>query len=469
MKIFLIGFLLQLNSVIASVQGMNTGVFAGASFGVCAQWESGENIVGLGKNRKLNPASTMKAVTSGAALMQLGAGYRWETNIVYTGRISKGVLDGDLYIIGGGDPMLGSNDADAEPIDQTFCQWLKFLQDKGVKEISGDIVGDGSWIEGMREHPSWSYDDIGTYYGTCVSGLNFYENMQQFSVSTVGIEQGQAPVISPAYPDTPWMEWSYDCTTGAEGSGDRLYLYTSDLGTRGVMRGTYGAGRDGKIYCRNNYPERSLAHEFGKYLEQNGIQVKGSAVGITDARDSRSGKNVSSQLFVLGSTYSPALGTVISRTNKDSNNMYAELLMRTIGYETCGSTEIKASASAMEGVISGRVGPIIIPQDIIISDGCGLSTQDRLTPEWMCDFLRDMKNNCPDFDVYLNSLVKYSSRCYLKTGSFTGCRCLCGYILPSKAGGKTIVFSIMVNNSEMRVSDIDREEKKLLDELARLN
>lgn len=469
MKIFLIGILLQLNNVIASVQSLNTGVFSGASFGVCAQWDNGENIVGLGKNRKLNPASTMKAVTTGAALMQMGADYQWETNIVHTGRISKGVLDGDLYIVGGGDPMLGSNDADAEPIGQTFGKWLKFLQDKGITEISGDIVGDGSWIEGMREHPSWSYDDIGTYYGTCVSGLNFYENMQQFSVSTTGMAQGQAPVISPSYPDTPWMEWSYDCTAGAEGSGDKLYLYTSDLGTRGVMRGTYGAGKEGKIHCRNNYPERSLAHEFGKYLEQNGIKVKGSAVGISDARDSRSARNMAGQLFMLGSTLSPALSTVISRTNKDSNNMYAELLMRTIGFEAGGSTEIKAAARAMEGVISGRIGPIITAQDVIIRDGSGLSMQDRLTPEWMCDFLREMKNNCADFDTYLNSLVKYSSRCYLKTGSFTGCRCLCGYILPSRAEGKTIVFSIMVNNSELGISAIDREEKLLLDQLARLN
>lgn len=469
MKNFLLAAILQLSALSAAVQECLDGPFAGANFGLSLMYEDGTEILSVNSGRKLNPASTLKAVTTGAALMSLGRDYTWETVLSYKGSLDgQGILHGDLYIIGGGDPMLGSNDADAQPLEQLYSNWYGMLSAKGITGIDGDIVGDGSWIEGMREEPSWCYEDIGTYYGTCASGLNFFENMVQLKVSANGLAQGARPSIEPVFPDTPWMKWIWDCSVGPAGSGDKLYLYTSELCESAVMRGTYAAGKEGSVFCRNNFPERSLALDFKKYLDGRGFNVKGEAVGIQDRRDVRSAPSVAGKLTYVGSTSSLPLSTVITRTNKDSNNLYAELLLRTLGAEKGGSTMLQQSLQAMQGVLSSTCGCSVEPSSLIMTDGSGLSRKNLVSPAWMSRFLLGMKRSCPDFDVYLGSLVKYSSRCFFKTGSFSGTRCLCGYILPASPEGKAVIFTIMVNDSELKISEIDRIEKKLLNNIAAL-
>lgn len=445
------------------------GTFANCSYGAMAIYDNGEVIASVNGDRRLNPASNMKMLSTAAALVTLGADYRWETTLAYRGSIDGGVLDGDLYIIGGGDPMLGSNDRSAEPIATTFESWYRILQEAGINRIEGNIYGDGSWMMGMREEPSWSHDDLGTYYGTCVSGLNFYENSIRFEANSTGMKPGDAFTLQAEYPQAPWMEWSYNCTVGDSGTGDSLYMFYDNNPVTGLVRGTYGPEKHTRIHFRNNHPERSLALEFATWLKQaKGIEISGEAIGISDASDSRAARSLAASMHELGSTKSPSLATVITHTNQDSNNMYAEMLMRTIGMEKSGDSGIEASRKAFADVIAQICGSAPSKARLSIQDGSGLSLKNRFTPSFMCEFLRSMaRQDC--FATYRNSLVKYSSRCYLKTGSFTGCRCLSGYILPSRPNGRTIIFCVMVNNSEMGVSAIDRQEKLLIDNLARLN
>lgn len=467
MNAFILAAILQLSAFSAAVQECLDGPFAGANFGLSVVYDDGTEIMSVNQSRKMNPASTLKAVTTGAALVSLGKDYRWETVLSYKGHLdADGVLHGDLYIIGGGDPMLGSNDKVARPLEQLYSEWMRMIAARGIKAIDGDIVGDGSWIEGMREEPSWSYEDIGTYYGTCASGLNFFENMQQFKVSAAGLAPGTRPSIEAVFPDTPWMKWLWDCSVGAEGSGDKLYLYTSELCESAVMRGTYASGKEGSVFCRNNFPERSLALDFKKYLEVSGVRVSGSPVGVQMRTDSRSSTSVAGSLTYIGSSASLPLSTVIERTNKDSNNLYAELLLRTLGAEKGKGTGMDSSLEAMRNILNDACRTPVKPSSIVFVDGSGLSRKNLVSPAWMSSFLCSMKRECPDFDVYLGSLVKYSSRCFFKTGSFSGCRCLSGYMLPAAEGGRTIVFSIMVGGSELKISEIDKIEKQLLDRIA---
>lgn len=444
-------------------------LFSNCSFGALAVYEDGRKIAGVNQGRRLNPASNMKAITTAAALSRLGAGYRWETTIASCGPIdSQGTLKGDLYIIGGGDPMLGSNDKEAFPIDSTFTQWYEIIRKAGINEIEGSIVADGSWIEGMREEPSWCHDDLGTYYGTCASGLNFYENTIRMHANTMGMQQGQDFSLKAEYPQCPWMKWDFRCGVGAKGSGDRLYMYGSEFSDDAIVRGSYGAEKEGSVYFRNYNPERSLAWEFTLWLRDRGFGVGGEGIGVREASSQRSAHSNAEKITELGSTLSPDLQTVITRTNKDSNNLYAELLMRTLGREIMGKTDLDSSRKALETAVEQLCGQCLDEKQVHIQDGSGLSMMNRMSPEFICRVLRAVKNG-KDFEAFRSSLVKYSSRCFYKTGSFTGCRCLCGYILPSKAEGETIIFSIMVNNSERGTSAIDREEKKLLEHLARLN
>ena len=95
-----------------------------------------------------------------------------------------------------------------------------------------------------------------------VTGLMFYENIQSFNVSA-GAEPGAPVNISPSYPAVPWMEFRYDCETGKAGTGDQLYMYTSDLAPVAEIRGTYGLERGKKrLDCSNKFPEYTCAVYF---------------------------------------------------------------------------------------------------------------------------------------------------------------------------------------------------------------
>ena len=160
----------------------------------------------INADKMLVPASNMKLISTGAAIHKLGPDYRFETAIGHDGTIEDGVLNGNLYIIGGGDPTLGSKDSIAVKLEEVFEQWEKLVREAGIKKINGRIIGDGRAFEGMMEEPTWLWNDIGTYYGAGTTGLMFYENMQSFSVAA-GDRVGAPVKISPSYPLTPWMEF----------------------------------------------------------------------------------------------------------------------------------------------------------------------------------------------------------------------------------------------------------------------
>ena len=432
--------------------------FSQAVIGICARTLDGKEIADINKEMMMLPASNVKLISTGAALHTLGPDWRFETNIGYDGTIEDGTLNGNLYIIGGGDPTLGSKDSIAVVLDRTFAQWEALIRAEGITRINGHIVGDGRWFEGMAEEPTWLMNDAGTYYGTGTTGLMFYENMMSFSVSA-GPQVGAPVNITPYYPETPWMEFRYNCSTGEEGTGDLLYMYGSDLAPVAEIRGTFGVDRAAKrLDCSNKFPELTCAYYFYTYLKKKGIMclegpadMKAEPVAEPAAWD---------EINIIGTTYSPSLDRVVFETNHASNNVYAETLLRTIGKELLDNASYESSYKALAEVlknlgVDGSTGAKI-------QDGSGLSRQNYVSADFFCRFLTAMTKS-PAYETYLNSLpspggngtLQYNmqgqsaalrNRIKVKSGSMNGVRCYSGYILPSTEDGQTIVFSIMTNN-----------------------
>ena len=434
--------------------------FSQSVVGICACTADGSLLAGINEEMMLVPASNMKLISTGAALHALGPGYRYETKIGYTGSISDGTLHGNLYIIGGGDPTTASKDSIAMPVEATFAEWESLVRETGIRRIEGRIIGDGRHFEEMAEEPSWLWSDIGTYYGTGTTGLMFYENMMSFSVAA-GPEPGAPVNIRPHYPDTPWMEFRYACTTGKPGTGDRLYMYTSDLAPIAEIRGTFGVDRAKKrVDCSNKFPEYTCAHHFRTYLKKKGIICTEGAADfrletgwMTDAPDTE-------EVKIIGSTFSPALDRIVFETNHASNNLFAETLLRTLGKEMHGSACYDSAYVAMNDILKDLC--LGTSKGIRIQDGSGLSRQNLVSPEFMCRFLGAMTDS-PHFGTYLHSLpspggngtLSYNMKNYpastrnrikVKSGSMNGVRCYSGYILPSTPDGETVIFSIMTNN-----------------------
>ena len=427
-----------------------------AVIGIYAISGDGRTLADINARTMLVPASNMKLISTGAAIHKLGPDYRFETAIGHDGTIEDGVLKGNLYIIGGGDPTLGSKDSIAVSLDKVFAQWEGMVRKAGIRKIEGRVIGDGRSFEGMMEEPTWLWNDIGTYYGAGTSGLMFYENMQSFSVAA-GDHIGAPVKISPSYPDTPWMEFRYNCTTGENGTGDRLYMYTSDLAPIAEVRGTYGLDRGKKrLDCSNKFPEYTCAYYFTDYLKKKGIEcTEGAGDYKLDAA-----WEVNGAVNILGQTYSPTLDRIIFETNHASNNLYAETLLRGLSREMTGSASYDSAYVALADVFKELK---VALKGADIQDGSGLSRQNYVSAEFFCRFLEGMMSS-PNFEAYAASLpspggngtLNYNMKSYpasvkerilVKSGSMNGVRCYSGYIIPTEGcKDDCIIFSILVNN-----------------------
>ncbi|MBR5299190.1 MAG: D-alanyl-D-alanine carboxypeptidase/D-alanyl-D-alanine-endopeptidase [Bacteroidales bacterium] len=423
----------------------------------CARTGDGKTLLDIDADNMLMPASNMKLISTGAALHVLGSDFRFKTSIAHDGTIKDGVLHGNIYITGGADPTLGSKDSIAVSLEETFGQWEKFIRDAGIRRIEGRIIGDGRSFEGMPEHPSWQLSDIGTYYGAGATGLIFYENMQSFTVSA-GAKVGDPVNISPSYPQTPWVEFRYDCKTGQAGTGDQLYMYASDLAPIAQMRGTFAIDRAKKrLDCSNKFPEYTCASYFADYLKGHGILSEGPA----DFRLCHAQEEPTDGLKTLGSTSSPSLKRIAFETNHASNNLYAETLFRTIGMSRKGSACYDSTYVALDDVLKEM--NVKVSTQVQITDGSGLSRQNYVSADFICSFLQAMMSS-PCFEDFVATLpspgshgtlasnmnsspAEMKARIKVKSGSMNGVRCYSGYIIPTEGCKEdTIIFSLMVNN-----------------------
>lgn len=446
-----------------------------ALVGVLAMTKGGDTLAAWNPSRRMLPASNMKLVTTGSALHGLGPDFRFETRIAYSGNVVDGVLDGDLYIIGGGDPTIASKDSIAVPRYMLMGKWKAMLDKAGIKKIKGDVIGDGRYFDGPIEKDSWSYQDLGTYYGPGGDGLCFYENAQDFSVSP-GPSVGSGVKVSVKFPSTPWMRYSFPCKTAEAGTGDKLYYYTSDIYPYGEIRGTFAIDRAARTEeFSNKYGAYTCAYYFRNYLMTHGVEVCG---GAADVRNGRVRTNLRSPepgpyaarvdgLEVLGSTYSPELWKIAKEANHKSDNFYAETLLRIMGRRFRHSASYDSSYVALNDVFA-RLG--VDASRVRISDGSGLSRHNYVSPEFFVSFLRAMMDS-PVFEDFVKGLPQpgqgtlssrlkgkseaLKSRVYMKSGSMDGVLCYSGYIVPEEGcKDDSIAFSILTNNSTCPLREI---------------
>ncbi len=443
-----------------------------ALVGVFAVRADGDTVAALDIRQRLVPASNVKLLTTGLALHTLGADYRFETRLAYSGTVDEeGRLTGDLYILGGGDPTTGSRSDCATPLDQTFASWMKLLQDAGIRCIEGRVLGDPRYFgDPMSQNLGWTYDDLGTNYGAGPQGLNFFENAQNFYV-TPGPTVGSAPYVRPRYPDTPWMQYAVQATTGPARSTNSLYYVNTEFGPYGQVAGSFPIDRKGYTFeCSNRFGAYTCAYYFYTYLQTRGIVVKEGFGDVTpqgrirkdlDFKEIRGRAAAWKDLRVLGATQSPRLSEIVRDTNGDSDNFYAETLLRTLSRQAGRSSSQEDCQTTAEKLLQS----LGLRTDNVCQqfDGSGLSRKNYVSPEFFVRFLRKM-TTLPVWDAYFASLPvpgkkgtletlfpnatqEFKDRIHMKSGSMNGVRCYSGYILSADGNPQhTIVFSLMINN-----------------------
>ena len=427
----------------------------------------GKTIAQWNPDLPLLTASTMKTITTGVALDALGPDFKFETKIASAGDIDEeGVLHGDIYIIGGGDPTLGSHSPIAEDINLLFGRWAAVIKDAGISAVDGRIKGDaGIFKEGIIQD-NWCWADLGTDYGNGPCGLSFAENLSYYRVEP-GFSEGDSLSITPVEAVYSQMNLRQDATTGASKTGNKLAYYASDLSPVRRFTGTYAADRKiDTVAVSNKFPALTLAESFGVYLASEGIPTRGASLGA--APDSAE---------LLITTYSPSLREICTETNTKSNNFFAETLFMMLGLHLTGDASYSTAPKAVEEYI-GTMGcnTTGLRQD----DGSGLSRFNFISPRFFCNFYRIMqKSNI--FAEYLSSLptpgaegtLKYvlakepdslKGRIHCKSGSMTAVKCYAGYV--ETAGGEMLRFAIMVNNYDCPTSRIQPKIEGFLKQLA---
>lgn len=441
-----------------------------ALVGVLAVRADGDTVVAVNHRQKLVPASNVKLLTTGMALQLLGANFRFETRLGYTGTVEDGTLHGDVYILGGGDPTTGSRSESTTAIGPTFGTWAQLLSDAGIRRIEGRILGDPRYFtDHTPQNLGWTFDDLGTYYGAGPSGLNFFENAQNFYI-TPGAS-GSAVNYRVQYPETPWMHYENHTVTGAARSSNTLYYVTSTLAPVGEIAGSFPADRRGyTLECSNTFGAFTCAYYFHNFLRSQGVEVSGGWGDVTHLGEIRTSLELGAartpapavdSIRIAGSAWSAPLADIVADTNRESDNFYAEALLKMIAMHL-GKTACQDDLDDASDAGLRKLG--LRPDGACRQfDGSGLSRKNYVSPDFFVRFLRKMMA-LPVWNAFFDSLPvpgekgtlenrfdkapqEFKDRIHMKSGSMNGVRCFSGYILASDGDPKkTIIFSLLTNN-----------------------
>ena len=462
-----------------------------AVWGVKVAKADGSVLVEHNSNKRMLPASNLKLITTGLALNELGPDYKFTTRLAYSGSVDDGVLKGDLYLIGGGDPTIGMRDSVAFQLQKTFSEWASMLRKAGISHIDGRIIGDGRYFDGEDQNLSWQLEDSYCGDGSAMSALSFYGNLLDTRVAP-GKSLGSPVQVEPLFPELPWMNWRNTCVTAAKGEGNDLYFLCTTLAPVASMSGTYALDQPAKrLTCANPFGAMTCAYYFYRYLENEGILAAEGPADIDASGNIRDFEQEAMQparaqrsLTVIGESRSPALKDIVRETNYRSDNFYAETLLRTLALEKTGSARYDSCAVA-ESAALAKLG-VALAGSMQIMDGSGLGRKNYVSPAFFVQFLTAMRGTAV-FKDYLKSLPqpgKYGTlstrmvssspevknRIYMKSGSLNGVRCFSGYILPSSGKDEdTIIFSVMTNNTIAETSRINFIMDKIIGLMAAEN
>ena len=408
---------------------------------------TGKKVYGYDDERSVAPASVEKLLTTGAGFAMLGDDFRFTTRLTMRGEVDRdGVLHGNVYITGGGDPLLGSYRYRQTTLDTLFAQWTSALRKRGVRRIDGGVCYNATIFDDQPLHDSWQWGDVGNYYAAGVSGLNFHENMY-FVHFNPGAKVGVAAMVNRTNPKNIELVETCLVTTGASGSGDNVIVYGSPFSNQRRYTGTVPLGkRDFGVRAALPDPARTCADLFASYLRTRGIGVTLGAKEVGFMPDS---------LRSVMDYHSIPYRTLAQYTNHTSNNIYAESIFKYLGYKKYGHGTFDNGSKAVMDYLKEKG---LVTDGVHVVDGSGLSRQNRVTADFLCRYL-DAVSHESFFNNFLASLSKVGESgtaknllpslpegvsVQLKTGSMEGVKSYAGYV--TTGGGEVLAFAIIANN-----------------------
>jgi serine-type D-Ala-D-Ala carboxypeptidase/endopeptidase (penicillin-binding protein 4) len=410
----------------------------------------------------LAPASTQKIITSVTAFELLGKDYRYKTEFGYKGANNEyGYFRGNFYLIGYGDPTLGSwrYETTMEKIffDNVFASVKKTEFRKSYQEeLRSNLILSNGNFESNHPNNKWVYEDIGNYYGAAHSGLNWRENQFDIFFET-GSKIGDP--VEPVSFEPTYLYFDItrnDLKTAAKGSGDNAYVFPHKIDGFITVKGTLPMGeKNFKISASHPEPQKYISDYF---IEQTNKYKKDSVTSLIKNIQWSNVPSLLKDVKVLYTHYSPSLDSIIYWFNKKSINLYAEALIKTFAYEKQGFGSTDSGVAIVKKFWKDKG---LDDEELNIYDGSGLSPLNRVTTHAQVEILKYAKTK-DWFQYFYNSLPDYNGM-RMKSGTISDAKGFCGY--HKAKDGKEYIFSFLVNNYSGKTSGVVNKMYKVLDEL----
>ena len=411
--------------------------------------EDDKVLVEVNPDNAFLPASVMKVVTTATAVEKLGPDFRYRTGVYANGTVDEhGVLDGDVILVGRGDPNLVDSYGDlGQP--SALRNLAEKVHEIGIREIAGDVIGDDSYFapSGGGRGAIFSAEN-GTLYGAPVTALSINNNVIQI---TARAPQSGKDVTVELVPRTSHFRIRNQAVIGAADAKQTLSIQMLRNSNTLVISGTLPVSKTVTRTIVLNKPAETTAAIFKEELERKGVRIKGKARAIHYGGVKIGVKD--SWIFLTEHESLPLIRG-IEIINKRSQNLHAEMLLRTLGAELRG---FGSNETGIEAVKAFLVGAGIDTKNIRLYDGCGLSRENFLTPRFQTALLEFLLRR-PYFNLFLNTLSvsgtdgtlrgrlssdSVKGSIHAKTGSLNGVVTLSGYIATQSE--KNLVFSIFTD------------------------
>lgn len=457
------------NDVEAIVRRTDLG---GATVGVCIlEAGPGEPLVEINPDEPLMPASNMKLITTGAALHVLGADFRFRTQLVRDG--------GRLVVIGDGDPAFGDPELLAEmeaegsfDVEALLGLWAtaaaESIGDGGVSElVVDDRVFDREFV-----HPTWPRDQLNLRYCAEVAGLSFHLNVLHFYPEC---RAGERPGLDDYEPWANWLSIQNrgTCRRGPKDRNSGWFarkFETNELTFYGNVKHSY------------KVPVPVTVHEppsfFGRLLQDRlrnaGVDVDRVRLAAPEDPDWRGAE-------LAAPVIATPLTTVIARCNQDSQNLYAESLLKRVGFQRTGTAGGWSNGGAIvREVAHERLGHAGMASRLHVADGSGLSRDNRIAPSTLAAWLNSFHNDEKLGEAFVESLAVggengtlrrrfrdvdlHDAVVHAKSGYIRGVSCLSGYV--TAPDGRRMAFSILINDLKAPVSKAKGLQDQIVGEIA---
>jgi serine-type D-Ala-D-Ala carboxypeptidase/endopeptidase (penicillin-binding protein 4) len=432
--------------------------------------QSGNHLLDFNSQKTVNVASCFKAITTAVALDKLGKDFTFKTQLEYSGKLQNGILKGNLYIKGGGDPTLGSALMPGLSWGKTLDTWIQKIKSLGVRQIEGAVIADEELFNPNLIPYEWIWGDIGNYYGAPAGAINVLDNTYKLYFRPTKL--GEGAIILKTEPNLPELRFINEVKTAEAGSGDQAVIVGTPYDDMRIVSGKIPMG--GTFAIKGSLPDPAgfVARQLTQKLKFASIAVAQPANTSRLLKLSNAWQVEARQMIYQHE--SPRLQDIVDFTNFYSVNLYAEAILKTIGLHENQRASTLSGTQIIQKYWRDRG---IDTQGFYMQDGSGMALANGITARQLTEMLYKLSKEkiFPRFYASLpvaglhgtmksvGAGTKMQNNLRAKSGGMTRVLAYTGYFRTES--GELMSFTLVANQYTCKYAQIKKKLEDILLEM----